>query len=52
MKDLRFYDSLVELYQHESTKELKEKYWEYSINSGSNTIFLKIGFSCNKNFLN
>lgn len=44
MKDLRFYDSLVELYQHESTKELKEKYWEYSINSGSNTIFFKDWF--------
>ncbi|MBR8733422.1 hypothetical protein IX329_000996 [Fusobacterium necrophorum] len=50
MKDLRFYDSLVELYQHESTKELKEKYWEYSINSGSNTIFFKDWFFMQQKF--
>lgn len=50
MKKLRFYDSLVELYQHESTEELKEKYWEYSINSGSNTIFFKDWFFMQQKF--
>lgn len=50
MKKLRFYDNLVELYQHESTEELKEKYWEYSINSGSNLIFFKDWFFMQQKF--
>ena len=50
MEDLRFYDSLVELYQHESTEELKEMYWRYSINSGSNTIFFKDWFFMQQKF--
>ena len=43
-KKLRFYNSLQELYKKESTLELKEKYWEYSINTGYQTIFFKDWF--------
>lgn len=50
MKNLRFYDNLIELYKNESTLELKEKYWEFSINSGSQTIFFKDWFFMQQKF--
>lgn len=49
-KNLRFYNSLVELYKNESSPNLKEKFWEYAINSETDAIIFRDWFRDEQKF--